>query len=407
MKKISLLGIGLFASVAAFAQTDIVKDVERQLKGSSPDYANALKEIQPALTNSETSGTMMPWFLAGKAAFGVYDNAYIREATGDPLTPEEKKAAGHALINAYNYYFTALPLDSLPDIKGKIKPKKSKEMIKELAGGYAQLRNAGVFLFDSQDYDGAYDAWELYVTLPDNPILGSSVPKADPDTIVGQIMFYQGVAKLSNNDNKAALDKMLATIPTGFKNLDLYRYALEAARRLDDSVTMLDIAQEGYDLYGTEDISFIGQLINARLAANDLTACYDLVNKAIESTSSDNATMISQLYDVKGFILEQDENLDGARDSFSEAIKYDPSFAKAYFDKARVIYNKALKLDEEATPETESSTVFPLLLEAAPLFEKAYDLDEGMSQIPGILFRLYYRLGAGYEEQSKYWETLQ
>ncbi len=407
MKKISLLGLGIFAAFAVSAQESLVKDVERELKASSPDYAKALKDIQPALSDASTSGTMMPWYLAGKAGIGVYDNAYIQETMGNALNPEQKIAAGKALIEGCNAYFKALQLDSIPDEKGKIKPKKSKEILKTLASEYPQLRNAGIFMFDAHDYDGAYDAWELYVNLPSNPLLGKQAPQADPDTIVGQIMFYQAVAMLSVDKNQKALDKLQQVIPTGFSSVDVYRYGVESARRVNDSIAMLDFAQKGYDKFGTEDISFIGQLINAKLSANDYPACYELVNKALEVTSEDNAVMKSQLYDILGYILEQDNKLDEAEANFDKAITLDPSFAKGYFDKGRIIYNKALKLDEEGNGEDRNAEVVPDLLKAAELFEKAYMLDENnMRQIPNILYRLYYRLGAGYEDKTDYWKGL-
>ena len=136
MKKISILGVCLLTGLAAMAQVSLVKDVEHTLKGSSPDFQKGLNDVQPALTNSETAGTMMPWYLAGKAGFGLYDNLYVQESLGATLTPDQKKTAGHALVDGYNYYFKALHLDSVPNEKGKIKPKKSKEILKAMASNY-------------------------------------------------------------------------------------------------------------------------------------------------------------------------------------------------------------------------------------------------------------------------------
>ena len=46
-----------------------------------------------------------------------------------------------------------------------------------------------------------------------------------------------------------------------------------------------------------------------------------------------------------------------------------------------------------------------MLLDAAKLFEKAYEIDStNLTNIPSILYRLYYRLGAGYEEQAETWK---
>ncbi len=406
MKKISILGVCLMACFSAIAQTNLVKDVERQLKDANPDYAAALKAIQPTFTNPETSGTMMPWYLAGKAGFGLYDQLFIQEQMGQPLSPEQKKQAGHAIIDGYNYYFKALHLDSIPDAKGKIKPKKSKEILKLLGGNYAQLRNAGIFLFDSKDYNGAYDAWELYATLPSNPLLGDKAPVADPDTIVGQIKFYQAIAMLTADDNKRALEKIQQVIPTGYTTIDVYRYGVEAARRLDDSVAMLDLAQKGYELYGTDDISFIGQLINEKLGRSDYQSCFTLVNEAIGATSEANSDMLSQLYDIRGYINEQDGKNEQSMADFQKAIDLNPKYAKAYFDLGRMYNNMALKKAEEIGGDVLSEELKTEFLKAAELFEKAYDLDSNMTQIPGALYRLYYKLGAGYEMQTNDWKAI-
>lgn len=408
MKKLSLLGIGLFTSVAAFAQADVVKNVEHMLKGSNPDYVKAFEEIQPALTNPETANTMMPWYLAGKAAIGIYEKGFIQESTGASLDAAGKRQTGKALVDAYNAYFKAIPLDSVPDAKGKIKPKKSKDMLKELAGMYPQLRNAGIFLLQAQDYDGAYDAWELFVNVPTNPIFGKLAPVAESDSLVGQIEYYQGIAKLSKNDAETALDKFQSAINHGYQDIDLYRYAVESARRVDDNATMYELAEKGYELYGTQDILFIGQLINHKLESNSYDEAFALVNEAIGDTDPDNTAMLSQLYGVKGVIDDQNNDYEGALMDLTKAIELDGNNSKAYFDKARVLNNRAGQMSMDDAEGKNVTEVRDLLLQAAELFEKAYNLDEDtMSQVPGILYRLYYSLGQGYEEQTNYWEALQ
>lgn len=405
MKKISILGVCLLTGLAAMAQVSLVKDVEHTLKGSSPDFQKALNDVQPALTNSETAGTMMPWYLAGKAGFGLYDNLYVQESLGATLTPDQKKTAGHALVDGYNYYFKALHLDSVPNEKGKIKPKKSKEILKAMASNYHQLRNAGIFLFDNQDYDGAYDAWELYCTLPQNPILGKSAPVADPDTIVGQIRFYQGVAMLTSDKNDRALKSIQEAIKDGYQTIDVYRYGVEAARRIDDSVAMLDIARQGYDKFGTEDVIFIGQIINHYIAEGNFPECFNLVNEAIKATTDNK--ILSQFYDIRGYIYEQDNKIDEAVADFKKATELDDVNAKAYFDLGRMINNTVAAQLQDTSDNNVPEEQAKELLKAAELFERAYQLDEpNYPQIPGILYRLYYRLGEKYVDQTNYWKSL-
>lgn len=111
MKKISLLGLGLFTAMAATAQTNVVNDAKHMLDQAKPDYAAVQKTIQPALQDPSTANTAMPWYINGKAGFGIFDNAYMQEALGTQLSADQKKAAGVGLLEGYNSYIKALPLD--------------------------------------------------------------------------------------------------------------------------------------------------------------------------------------------------------------------------------------------------------------------------------------------------------
>ena len=129
-----------------------------------------------------------------------------------------------------------------------------------------------------------------------------------------------------------------------------------------------------------------------------------LVDQAIAQTPADNASILSQLYDILGNVNEQGGKIDEAVNNFSKAIEIAPKYGKGYFDKARMIYNTAIKQDE-LSDGTQARDVTAELLEAADLFKKAYELDNTLTQIPNVLYRLYYRLGKGYEQDAEYWQN--
>lgn len=408
MKKLSLLGICLLGAFAVSAQKDVVKEVEQALKAGKPDYQAVINKIKPALTDPTTKNDPLAWKLAGQAGVGLYDQLFLKEKLGTPLTNDEKKAAGNGLLDCYVDYLTAIPLDMYPDKKGVMKPGKlRKGMIKTLNENYGQLQTAGIFLFQAGDNKGAYDAWEMFVTLPKNEILGNEAPKAFPDTVVGQMMYYQLLAALIDNSNELALAKVEPTIKSGYENPEVYVYGLEAARRLNDSIAMVDIAKRGYEKYGTANITFIGELINDCLNRNDYANSEKMVREAIAATPDTNVSIKGQLYDILGVVYERQNNDEGAIENFKKAIEVNPESGKGYYDLARIIYNQAVRLDEVAGSEAErAEKVNPKLLEAAGYFEKAYNLDkENLSDIPNILYRLYYRLGDGYQEKAEEWEN--
>lgn len=223
MKKFSLLGICLFAAFAVSAQTDVVKEVDQALKASKPDYAEVLKKIKPALTNEATKNDPLAWKLAGQAGVGLYDAMFLKEQLGTPLNDEEKKAAGHGLLDCYVDYLTAVPLDVQIDKKGVAKPGKlTKGMVKTLNENYNSLQTAGILLFQAGDNMGAYDCWEMFVTLPENSVLGKEAPKAPADTVLGQMMYYQMLASLIDGRNDLALAKVQPTIKSGYENPEVY-----------------------------------------------------------------------------------------------------------------------------------------------------------------------------------------
>ena len=100
MKKISLLALGLVAGLTVSAQPDVVKNAEGLLK--SKKYQEALEAVKPALSNPETSETAAPWFIAGKASQGLWDDAFVAIMTGQQLPEDQTKAACHNLLDAYN-----------------------------------------------------------------------------------------------------------------------------------------------------------------------------------------------------------------------------------------------------------------------------------------------------------------
>ncbi|MCM1349089.1 MAG: hypothetical protein NC338_06705 [Firmicutes bacterium] len=394
----------LFANLLAVAQVKTVKEAEHMMAVAKPDHAAVLKKILPALENDETKENPEAWMIAGKSALGVWDKMMLSVSLGQNVSADVKKNASHKLIDAYTYFTKAMSLDSLPDGKGKIKPKHSKEIVKTLGKVYRSYRNAGIFLYDLKDYAGAYDAWEIYLTMPDKLDAKHKVIKPDNNSDLGQIYYYQALCALTTDKNQQALEKLGKSRKTGFSSRELYLYAVEASRRLGNDSVMLDYARVGAELYGKEEVSFILLLINDRLKNDDFVACRSLAEEALKSKSDDKIK--SQLYNVIGVVDDHDGNFEGALANFQKAVVYDESNAKAYFDLARVIYNEALKIAEnESLGGLDKAK--PGLIKAAEYFEKAYALDPQMIQIPATLYSIYYRLGVGYEQQASRWQKLQ
>ena len=201
MKKISFLGLCLLTMGAASAQTNLVKEVERTIKGENVDYAAAREQIAPALSHDETKDGAYAWYIAGKLEFNCYDNLFAKKSIGQDV---DSKSIGDALINGYNMYVNALPLDTVVDAKGKVKTKYSKEIIKTIANHYNDFDNAARFLWEAQDFVGAYTAWDIFLKLPNNPTFAKSLT-VPHDSIMGELAYNQALAAWQANCLDSAL----------------------------------------------------------------------------------------------------------------------------------------------------------------------------------------------------------
>lgn len=149
MKKISILGLCLLTLGTAAAQKSLVKEVERDMKSNPASYPDQMKKLAPAFTDAESATDAFTWVVAGKGAFGYYDQQSVFAQMGKDVN---KKQLGTSVIEGYEYLTKALPLDTVVDAKGKVKTKYSKDIYKQIANHYNDFNNAALFLWEAEDY---------------------------------------------------------------------------------------------------------------------------------------------------------------------------------------------------------------------------------------------------------------
>ena len=108
MKKVSLAALFFAATMGLSAQNALVKEVEREIKGSNPNYKAAIEKLAPALTNAESSEEAQTWYVAGKAGVGLYDQNFTKIALGQDV---DKSLTGNSLREGIENFLKALPLD--------------------------------------------------------------------------------------------------------------------------------------------------------------------------------------------------------------------------------------------------------------------------------------------------------
>lgn len=399
MKKTVILGLCLAAGAAASAQTSLVKEVERNLKANVADYPKQVQALQPAFTNEETAESAYPFFVAGKYGYDYFDNQQVMEAAGKQV---DQKAMGHAVINSYGYLVDAIKRDTITDKKGKPKTKYSKDIIKAIDAHYKDFNTAAVYLWGVQDFQGAYDAWELMFTAPENPVLGANAPKALPDSIMNVYAFNQGLAAFNLKDWDKTLKSFERSMALGNDSKQIYDYAIGAAYNYPDSVRtpiMAKYAKMALPKYGKEDNAYIGYIINDMLRSGKFAEAEDMIKEAIAGDPQN-----AQLYYVLGVLYENKEDDPAAEaaalEQFKKCVETDPTHANGYLQLGYLTFRKAEKDSEAANTLSANeyatfmqNSIFPILREAAGYLEKCYELDpENGSGALANLRNIYYNL---------------
>lgn len=390
MKKVSILGLIMLSGLSMSAQMSLVKDADKQFKPGKTDYAEWVKVIEPAFTNPESAGNVETWFVAGENGFKNFDTYFNLMQLGQQV---DNKATAAPLVAGYGYFMKALPLDSVPNAKGKVNPKKSKKMISMITEHYNDFDNAGRMLYQAGDYKGAYDAWGIYLNMPSDPRFKSHV-KVDADSVINYVVFLRGCAagELGNYDDAFALyDQAIAK---GYTKKNIFEQGIYTASRAHKNEKLYDYAAKGYKYCGNEDPKFLLLVIDSHIQKGEFDQAQTMLGDALKSNPND-----PQIYYVSGILYENKKEFEKAAENYMKAIKLNEKHVQAMVRYAAMLIEQSDALAENAGNLSESEyhaleaeKINPLRIEAAKWLEKAYALDDSQMDALRYLKGIYYVL---------------
>jgi tetratricopeptide (TPR) repeat protein len=346
--------------------------------------------MTPAFTDGETANLVDTYYVPGKAGFKQYDDLLGKKQFG--MLPEGGALTmATALLGGYDYFVKALPLDSLPDEKGKVKPRYSKEIVNTIAGHYSDFNVVAVDFWNAKDFDNAYRSWDIFLSLPSNPVFAKEV-KAFPDTVIAEVYFNQALAAWQAENCPNAVKSFRNAIAQGYNKKSVYEYGVAVASGANDNDALLEFASKGNELYGNEDPQFLNQIINYYLQTEKYDEAVSFLEKGI-SENPNNA----QYYALAGIIYDNKNDREKAITYYTKALELDPDNGLANFYQGRALAAKAGKMSDDFNgqgyDQYKAQTLDPIYKEAVQLLEKAYNVDpNNRSQILQVLEIVYYNL---------------
>ena len=399
MKRLLLtVALCVAASSASFAQKKAVKEAQGIAKGDKADFTEARALIKGALENPETKDDAQAWYVAGF----IEDQQFSAERTKQILGQQPNEPVMYEALGAILPYFKkAYELDQLPNEKGKIKPKYSKDIKSILGADHVYFFNGGAYYFDQKDYKKAYDFFNQYLEISELPMF-EGTQTAEKDSTFMTVQFYAAVAATQLQDSPIAIKALERAKSSDFRLNDVYQYLSYEYKQAGDSVNYVKTLEEGYAKFPNEEF-FLMSLIDAYIQSSQNEKAISYLNTAIAQKPSD-----SQLYHALGIVYETGiKDYAKAEETFKKALEVNPESVESMSALGRIYYNQAVNKQGEANIindskkyQEELTIAKDLFKQALPYFQKAHEMKPSESEYMVALRGIYYNLNMGPELEA-------
>ena len=399
MKRVLLTVALCVAASASFAQKKVVNEAQSIAKGSNADFGEARTLIKGALENPETKDDAKTWYVAGF----IEDQQFNAERAKQILGQQPNEPVMYeALYGILPYFQKAYELDQLPNEKGKVKPKYTKDIKSILSANHVYLFNGGAYYFDKQEYKKAYDFFNQYVEISELPMFAGT-QTAEKDSTFMTVQFY-AAASLAK-DSRLAIAALERAKNTPYRQYDVYQYLCYEygeARTAQDSVMLEKTFEEGMQVF-PDSAFFLNNLINTYIYSNRNEKALEMLNVAIQKNPND-----ANLYNVMGRVYETGlKDYANAEKNFQIALEKDPNLTDALSNIGRIYYNQGVNKLSEANMindskkyQEELSMAKDLFKKALPYYKKAHEAEPEKMDNMIALRGIYYNLNMGPELEA-------
>lgn len=401
MKRVLLTVALCVAASASFAQKKVVSEAQSIAKGNNADFNEARTLIKGALENPETKNDAKTWYVAGF----IEDQQFNAERAKQILGQQPNEPVMYeALYGILPYFLKSYELDQLPNEKGKVKPKYTKDIKSILSANHVYLFNGGAYYFDKQEYRKAYDFFNQYVEISELPMF-EGTQTAQKDSTFMTVQFYAAAAASLAKDSRLAIAALERAKNTPYRQYDVYQYLCYEygeAKTAQDSLMLEKTFEEGMQVF-PDSTFFLNNLINTYIYSNRNEKALEMLNVAIQKNPND-----ANLYNVMGRVYETGlKDYANAEKNFQIALEKDPNLIDALSNIGRIYYNQGVNKLSEANMindskkyQEELNLAKELFKKALPFYKKAHEAEPEKMDNMIALRGIYYNLNMGPELEA-------
>lgn len=240
----------------------------------------------------------------------------------------------------------------------------SEEVAKAFGKHYNDFTVIGIFMFQSQDYKGAYDIWEACVDIPDDPMIASQISNMQNSR--GQLAFNRAMAATQTGMKDEAMSSYEKAYQLGYNDNQLFDAAIMMAEQARDYSLAERWAQRGIEKAGNTSIYRDYQIKYAMMQdpAKGVELCTETI--AIDPT---NPKWLTRRIEAN----EKLQNHEAVLEDMAEIIKLKPNDpvslynygAKKMFVTNNARANKTAGKEQLKEMYSDASSAFESALKAA------------------------------------------
>ncbi len=390
MKKIAFTVCALALATFGFAQKKNVSGAEGKLYDPM-DLEGARTMIEAAMKDPTTANEAKTYWVAGE----VYYKTFESQDVNRQLNKEYSQATiDECLVKAIDAYKKCYELELIPDAKGKVKQKYSKQIPAKVEADAKYLINAGLANYNEKNYAQAVADWTKYIEVADYAFMAKANMKAD--SFYTEIKYYTVSAATSAKDNKTAIKYMEQLKKEPKYAQQMYEWLYSTYKEEGNDAKVASTLKEAVDKYPTNSY-FIGSLINYYLDNKKDAEAIAYVDQAIAKDPKN-----AQYYVIKAQLYVRQENFDQAIAASKQALNVDANNFNAnffcgfsYVKKAEAALDKASSIKDNKKYNAAKTAATEIFKEAIPYLEKARQIDAKDANNLNLLKTCYYRVNNG------------
>lgn len=328
-------------------------DMAAKLVGKTDRLGEARKLIKEAMEHPATKQQTRTWFVGGLIEWRSYE-ADHRKLEINPKDGSVKPGdMAMKMLTGYDMFMHALQLDTVPDHKGRVKPRFTKEIHTLLDAHAYDLYRAGAVKYNEKRYyPEAYTGFKVAADIAGTRGYDKAALMM-PDSVRADSYYYAGLSAYVAHKREEALESFCLSENLGMRSADLYLYQMalweeiardDITRRDQAKDSLLALTARGYAVYGINPPAFIARMTHIMLPDGRYAELDSILTGAVATNPANPLPL-----ELRGWVRESAGNIQGAAADYKAAAELPGVSSGALTRLAYLLYQYALEQKEKLT----------------------------------------------------------